>query len=407
MAEQNIQPIIQNIVVRPVVRTTQDIQSWRHALKAAEALVPRRIQLYDLYADLLLDAHLNSVINKRIMAVTNRPMHYVDAQGNIVTEMETIIQKRAWKKMLREMMLSKFWGVSVLEFSFNSDGTFNIFSIPRKHIRTKTGIIAYEQNGDEGINYRQLPVSNYVVQIGEDDDLGLLLPAAQYVIYKRGGFGDWAQYAEIFGMPFRVGRYDGYDETTRRQLEQALEQAGSAAYAIIPENANIEFIEQKNSGGSGQLYAMLREACNREISVLILGQTETTDSSQSSGYAQSKTHAQTEDEINEDDRMDMLSILNDDIHRLFELHGLPVVPGGRFMYDAPEESISKKDKLDMDLKIAARQPVSDDYFYQRYNIPKPDNYDELKTEMQNRVPVAFRARPARRGLKEKIARFFE
>lgn len=369
--------IIQNIVIRPVNRSTQDIGSWRRAMKAAEATIPRRTLLYDLYHDLMLDGHLTSVINKRIMAVTNRKMRYM-VNDKPVDAMDQIMKKKAWKKMLREIMLAKMWGVTLLEFSFNQDGSFKVYSIPRKHIRTKTGIITYEQNGDSGIAYREPPVSNYVLQFGEDDNLGLLLSAAQYVIYKRGDFGDWAQYAEIFGMPFRIGRYDGYDDATRIQLETALEQAGSAAYAVIPKEGNIEFIEGKNASGSGQLYQGLKDACNKEISVLILGQTETTESSSSSGYAQSKTHADTEDDINEDDRDDIISILNDDIHALFEMHGLPVQSGGEFMYEMPDEKISKKDKLNMDLQIANRQPVADDYFYDNYGIPKPKDYEAQK-----------------------------
>ncbi|TAN18817.1 MAG: DUF935 family protein [Chitinophagaceae bacterium] len=371
--------IIQNITIRPIIRTSQDIESWRHALRAAEMYNPRRTLLYDLYHDIVLDAHLSSVMNKRIMALTNRQMHYMDAQGQRVDAMEKIMRKKSWKSMISEIMLSKFWGVTLLEYNFAKDGSFHVFSIPRKHIRTQTGIIAYEQLGDEGMNYRKPPYSNYVLQFGEDNDLGLLLQAAQYVIYKRGAFGDWAQYAEVFGMPFRIGRYDGYDERTRQQLEYALEQAGSASYAVIPADGKIEFLEQKNSAASGNLYEQLKDACNTEITVLIIGQTETTDSSQSSGYAQSKTHAQTEDDINEADRDDIISILNDEVHNLFMMHGLPVMEGGSFVYEMQEEQISKKDKLDMDLQIANRQPVDDDYFYDTYNIPKPANYEEQKS----------------------------
>ena len=47
------------------------------------------------------------------------------------------------------------------------------------------------------------------------------------MIYKRGGFGDWAEYAEIFGMPFQVAKYNNYDEATRQELIRALEQSAT------------------------------------------------------------------------------------------------------------------------------------------------------------------------------------
>jgi hypothetical protein len=50
--------LIQNIDIRPVVRQSQDIDKWRNALKAAEAINGNRTQLYDLYFDVLLDGTL-------------------------------------------------------------------------------------------------------------------------------------------------------------------------------------------------------------------------------------------------------------------------------------------------------------------------------------------------------------
>lgn len=369
--------IIQNITIRPAVRQSQDIQNWRNALIAADATIPNRTRLYDLYEDCLLDAHLNAVITKRIMGVTNHSMSFLDKAGKPVDAIMELMDTRQWNEMICEIMWAKMWGITLLEIDFK-DG-FQVFSVPRKHVRPGMGIVSYEQGNFEGINYRKPPYSNFVMEIGGAFDLGLMVKAAQYVIYKRGGFGDWAQYAEIFGMPFRVGKYDGYDDATRKQLEQALAQAGSAAYVVIPENGKIEFLEQKNVANGGTLYAMLKDACNDELSKLLLGQTETTTSSSSSGYAQSQTHLQQQDDINADDRKWVLSILNEDFRRIAQINGLPV-EGGKWSFQLPEEKLSKKDKLAMDLQIAGRQPVDDDYFYNTYNVPKPANYKEQKAQ---------------------------
>jgi hypothetical protein len=370
--------VIHNITVRPVVRTTQDIEKWRQALQAAEALNPIRTPLYDLYADLLLDGVLTSLVNKRILGVTKTKLTFLDSTGKEVEEIKTLISNNQFRKLRRELMLQKMWGISVIEL-MRDNGKFKIYSAPRKHIKPQLGIIAYEQYGIDGIPYRTPPHNKYLIEVGEPDDLGLLLKAAPYVIYKRSGFGDWSNFAQIFGMPFREARYDGYNQTVRAQLEQALEQAGSAAYAILPREAEIKFHEAKGTAGSSDLYNMLRKACNEELCILLLGQTETTTSSSSSGYAQSLTHAQVEDGINQDDREEELSVLNEQVLPILQTLGYNVA-GGVFSHVPIEETLSKKDKADVivKLKTQAHLPISDDYIYEQFGIPKPDNYKELK-----------------------------
>lgn len=371
---------IQNLIIRPVQRGRADINKWRSAHRAAEAQhTSHRVELYDLYDEALIDTTLGSLIEKRIMAITNTKLRFV-RDGEDVEEFKNLIKQKAFKKMLREMMLSKFWGISLLEFSFALDGKMQVFSVPRKHIRPKQKLITYEQSGQEGFAYNQGIFINTMMEIGDADDLGLLLKAIPFVLYKRGAMGDWAQFAEIFGMPIKVGRYDAYDTTTRLQLEQALDEAGSALSIVIPKEAMIELLESKNTADGSRVFESLKNACNDELAILILGQTETTRSSASSGYAQAKVHGQTEDDINQDDRDYIISILESDFNAILQANGFNVA-GGEWLFEDPEENISLKDRVIIDTTLKnAGLPISDEYLYERYNIPKPDNYDELIAE---------------------------
>ena len=69
--------------------------------------------------------------------------------------------------------------------------------------------MAIREEDEHGIPYAD---NDLIIQFGGDDDLGILLRAAPFVIYKRGGFGDWAQFVELFGMPQRIGKYSSMDE---------------------------------------------------------------------------------------------------------------------------------------------------------------------------------------------------
>lgn len=379
--------VIQNITIRPAVRTTQDIGKWRVALQHAEAIYGNRVQLYDLYEDIILDPVLSSLIEKRILGVTKCELQLLKNNGDVVEEMLPILRGRKFRELRKELLRYKFWGISVIE-PMNKNG-FDFFNVPRKHIRTKEAKIVYEQNGNDGIFYREPPYKNYVVEIGRYDDLGLLLKAAPYVIYKRGGFGDWAQFAEIFGMPFRIGKYAGYNETARVQLERALETMGSAAHVVIPEESNIEFIENKGTNNTGELYNMLRTACNEELAVLILGQTETTSKTAGKLGGNDATHEATEDAINLDDREDELAILNETILPILGHLGYPV-KGCRFIHKTEDEKLTIKDKVEVYIKLRKEldMPVADDDIYADTGINKPSDYFVQKKAIEARKQQA-------------------
>jgi phage gp29-like protein len=357
--------IIQKIEVSQTRRSSQDIESWRNAIKSAESIYyPRRVLLYDLYNEILLDGHLTAVIEKRKTSITNSPLVFIE-NGKVNEEISEMITSENFMRLLGHIIESKIYGHSLVELFFES-GTLVPQLIPRKHVVPEKGIILRNQNDFAGFSFRELPYTSFILEVGEWDSLGLLMKAAQYVIYKRGGFGDWAQYCELFGMPFRVAKYDGYDDKTRTDLENALKAAGSAAYIVIPKEADLNFI-QNNSVGSSILYDMLVDTCNKELSKLILGQTMTTEAS--GAYAQAKIHLEVENEIHFADKLFVKNILNEKLIPLLQIHGFNV-GNGKFMFQE-KENIDKKTKLEMDLKLSEKIKIDDNYFYETYNIPKP------------------------------------
>lgn len=377
--------VINNLVIRPVDRTPKDIAHWRNAHRSAESRpLGMRTALYDLYDDCLLDPVLSSLIDKRLMSVTNVKLRFMK-DGEDVEALTPVLKCNEFKRALKEALNSRIWGITLLENSFKP---YKVYCVPRKHIRPRTGMISTEQMADTNlINYREGMFLNTMVEVGGCDDFGLLLKAIPYVLYKRGCMGDWAQFTEVFGMPTKVGRYDGFDNATRIALENALDKAGSALSIVIPKEAQLEFLESKTTSMSSDLYKALINLCDEQLSILILGQTETTKSSESSGYAQSKTHEKTENEINHDDREFLLSVLEEKFNPIFTAAGYPM-EGGVWMFEDDEENISLKDRVVIDTTLkTAGLPIDDDYFYEKYNIPKPAAYDKMIAEKKEvKVP---------------------
>lgn len=372
--------LIQNLTIRPIHRRTQDIDNWRKAMRAAESAVPRRTELYDLYEDIMLDAHLSSVVEKRLLAVTNAEWQFLDKEGKEVEFMKDWIDTPDFELMVEEILKSKLWGYTMLEFDFYPDNTFGVFDIPRKHMRPELGIVCKEQTTNSGaINIREGWYANTVLEAGKPKDLGKLLSACQYVIYKRGNFGDWAQFAEIFGMPLIDAVWDGYDEGQRMKLLEALESMGGGGQLVRPAGTTVDFIQGGANNPTGDLYNNLIKACDAQISKLLLGQTETTESSDSSGYAQASVHADTENDINISDIKFVRRILNRRFCKILEANGINTFEG-YFQVKNSDEKVSKNDWLNIyiRLKNEAQLPVSDDTIYDTFGIEKPEDYDQQK-----------------------------
>lgn len=378
--------LIQQLTIRPLYRRSQDISTMLTAIRTAEAMVPRRTELYDMYADFLSsDAHLRSVYEKRIMGVTNIEWTYLDKNGQEVQWVTDWIDTPDFELVTSEMLKAKLWGYTMLELDFYADGTFGVYLIPRKHMRPSKGMISTEQTGDAGINIREGVYADTILEAGDETDLGLLMVAAQYVIFKRGSLSDWAQFAEVFGQPLIDAVWDGFDEDQRLSLLKALNDMGSGGQIVRPAGTELTFLQGGSNNPTGEIYKGIIGVCNDALSILLVGQTETTESSASSGQAQATVHAGTENDINKSDIKFVRRLLNKRLLKMLETQGL-LEPGGKFLVkDQDQEDdptvVSTKLNNDIRLKNEVGLPMSDDYFYETYGIEKPDDYDAQKEAM--------------------------
>ena len=352
------------ILIRPIHRGVNDIGTWRSALRLAD--LGNRTKLYDLYTDLLIDGYLYDAIEKRIDAVTDAELAFT-IDGKRVDVMTDLIDTPEFELFLRDIMLSRFWGVSVDECDFTNG--FNFKSIPRKHIRTKTKEIALREEDQRGIPYAG---NDMIIQFGQDDDFGILLRAAPFVIYKRGGFGDWSQFVELFGMPQRIGKYSSMDEGSRRALIQAFEEAGSAPYLVIPKETEATQT-QLSSSGNGALYNDFRQACNEEILITILGQTMTTQNG--SSLSQSQVHLEVQEKKHRADRRFVERMLNKHFVPLLINRGAPA-EGGKFKFLDKAQEIT----VDETVKLAKILPIPQSFLYDKYNIPTPEGDEAIAGE---------------------------
>lgn len=377
-------------------RRSKDIATLRAAIEASERIqLPNRYKLYDLYHDVLtIDGHLSGIVEKRTKSVLNKELRFVDASGKEVDAINALIRTERFNALMELVMESVFWGVSGVEFIPGEE--FDFVEVPRKHIRPEKRMIVKSQYDTAGIPLADLP---FVWMIGNPHSLGRLLQCSMYALYKRSAFGDFAQYVEIFGQPVRVIRYDAYDKKTQEELRTMIDKQGSSLVMMIPKQAEFEMLDGKTSNGTGELQSRFIDICNREMSIAILGNSETTTSSNSSGYAQAEVHAEQQYEVTKGDLKMVLQILNSPhFFGILRSYGYNI-DGGRFEFAQEADLKRLNERLSIDLRLAERVPISDDYWYETYQLPKPDNYDELiaRREEQRRAALEAVSRSGKDG----------
>jgi hypothetical protein len=379
---KQVKIVTHNITIRSNDRTKKDVLTWRNGLVKGESVInPNRTQIYNVYEDVMLDGHLTGIISKRIDSVLNKRLLFKKGETP-VDEVQDVMCSKVGRDIITEIMLSDAWGISGLEFVPGKKIAFN--RIPRKHIKPKWQIITINESDVAGISYTDL--ANIWI-VGDSDNLGYLLKCGFYALLKKGAIADWAEYIEIFGSPIIVMKYDAGDRQTELALDKIIDAPGNSTKLKIPKQADFLPMDGKASNGDGKLQLEFINALNREMSTVVLGNTETTTSSKSSGFAQSKTHADQQMQITKSDMVSVLDYLNSDhFLNILKSYGLPV-DGGKFEYDREIDIAYMEAKITVDKElIAAGLPIPKEYLYETYAISEPENDADVLTPPAGYTP---------------------
>ena len=376
------------IVLTQPKRFGIDIADFTQAIRAAENVdFSRRYRLYDLYDDILLDAHLSCVIEKRRNAVLCSNIEFW--RDGIPDEAVNEQIRSPWfSRLVTDIIDAKMWGFSLCQFYREDDNWVNYDLIPRKHADPVRRLILRHQTDITGTSWDEYPD---LLFIGSPTDLGLLAKAAPWVIYKRNTTGDWSQFSEVFGMPIQEYTYDTDDDDSRQRAIDDAYNAGSLAVFVHGKDTNLNLVEAGNKTGTAEVYERLCERCNNEISKLILGNTLTTESSDNGTQALGTVHKKVEDRVAQADRRYILDVLNYNMADIFQRMGINT-NGGEFCF--PEQKdIDPATKMNIltQLRSNFQLPVADEFLYEEFGIEKPADYDKLKQQQFERQQASIAA----------------
>ena len=329
--------LVRQIVPKSISRVRKDMESWRRALRQADSVErPRRRELMDLYADVMLDALLTSQLDQRIGRTLSAEFSLTDAADQVDEEATRLLSGAVcFPLLLRYMLESVFYGHSLVEFSAKEGDGLDVTLIPRQNVVPEEGLFLFDSTADAGIRYREMrEYGTYVVEFGSPRNYGLLNKAVPHALFKKFAHSCWSELCEIYGIPPRYIKTNTQDPAMLDRAEQMLRDMGSAAYFIIDTEEEFQFASGVST--NGDVYNNLISLCNSEMSLLISGAQIGQDTKNGNRSKEEVAVKQLEKYVNSDKRLTedyMNSIV---LPALFRLGFLP--DGLRFSFNSEEDT---------------------------------------------------------------------
>ena len=360
-------------------RVRQDATKFNIAVQAAESpMYPNRFLLMQTYQQIVLDGQVQSAMLQRKSKVLCKKFMVYGPDGEC-DDVKTAYFNQKWFYDFQNLALdSIFWGFSCVQFgAIMNDKYTSVELIPRIYVvpefslvRTNTATVT------EGKHFDEAPYNNWCIGVGEKKDLGLLMYLAPYVIWKKNAMAAWAEFAEVFGSPIRIGKTDVRDEMTRKNMENMLRNMGVASWAVLDLNDNIDLMQASRTDAY-QVFDNMVARCNSEISKIILGQTGTTDEKSYSGSA--NVHEGVAEMIAKQDTLKMQFIIEDQLVPMMIRNGFDLA-GCTFKYDESESlPLAEQAKIDVDL-IKAGIKLEHEYLEHKYGVEIQDEMEEANKE---------------------------
>lgn len=353
--------------------TRKDMRDWRRAWQMAISTErPDRRALYNIYTDVAVDLHLSGCVEQRKGLVLSRSFRLTNAGGEVADE-AALYFRQAWFRQLMSLCLdSRYWGHSLIELgALTTDGDGcpcyeGVTLIPRQHVIPELHRVTTDPGQDpaKGIDYRERPWTDRLIEAGAPEELGLYLKAATQTIPKKNTLAFWDTFAEVFGMPMRIARTSSRDEKELQRTESMLAGMGANFWSIFPEGTDIQIVESSR-GDAYNVYDRRIDRANSELSKLILGQTMTVEDG--SSLSQSQTHLKVLENLVEDDAAMLRDIVNSQLLPRMVRHGFPLA-GMVFDWDYSVD-YTPEQKLAYEQFAGSMYRLSPEYFEREYSIP--------------------------------------
>ena len=394
-----------------LTRIRQNVLTWRDSIFEAEAVyTPFRVKMQQLYQDTILNGHVYACWQKR-KALTKQKKYEVCGPDKVANkEWTDYFQDNFFKRIINYSLDKQAFGYTLVNFTKienNMPGDLKL--IKRQNVspdRLNVTSFPYLINGEQftEVDNEYYPWTFYFSTPNDtaasECGYGYLYNIGIYEIFLRNILGYNGDFVELYSQPYRVGKTQKTSGEDRAEFEKALKDMGSAGWAVIDPNDEIEFLQANNAGTGWQGYANFEERLQKLISKVVLFHADAMDSKPGKLGAvdEDVTFALQSVELIDCDSvaLDMNTIV---IPKLRQL-GVPIPEGLKFQFKNDKEKqeervVENKSHLDTatiakTMKDAGLQ-MSPEYFEERTGIkaelvevePPPMDNKEIATKIKN------------------------
>lgn len=353
----------------------------------------------DIYEEIKADGKVSSSITNR-KAGTLALKHAIN-RGKAKTEIsgfiEDIIDNLDMVKIIQEILDAPLHGFKPMEISWKH---INSKWVPVDLVGKPPRWFIFDSDGQLCMKTRLnlvgelMPQNKFIVPKNDatyENPYGdaLLSKCFWPVTFKKAGLKFWVVLAEKFGIPHLVGKHQpGASSEEIDALLDAMETMIQDAVAAIPNNASIETLESSTKTASVDLYKALIDECKSEISLVLLGQTLTTEIGSTGSYAAAQVHSNIRDDIVDSDKRLVEWTINQLIKLVVELNYGP--DKDRPVFELYKEEDVDKDLAERDKTLSGTGQVRfTKKYYQRYYGFEEDEILVDETFPVPGVPVQF------------------
>ncbi|EKB22704.1 DUF935 domain-containing protein [Aeromonas veronii] len=247
------------------------------------------------------DLHYASVLRTRKLAVAALPPSVEAASDDafdkkLADEVRQLMESDQIPELFFDLLDGLGKGMGVCQILWDTSGgrwTPNDYSwVDPRYLRpdadTLSKILLISDDAPQG---KPLEPYKFIVHLprtksGSIWRNGLTRLCAVMYMLKSFTIRDWWAFAEVFGIPIRVGKY-GPNATPEQiaTLKNAIATIASDSGAIIPDSMMVELVETAKGNGGDTLFENMARWADEQTSKAVLGQTMTTDDGSSRAQA--------------------------------------------------------------------------------------------------------------------------
>jgi len=326
-----------------------------------------RYKLMDLYDHCMLDLHLTSVVDSLFHQIIGERYTIKNANGETNEEATKLIKKSWFVSYIRQVIESKLYGYSLVELGdYNKKtGTLDeIRDISRRNVAPKDNLVLEFPQDTVGWDITSKELEADYIMIDGQEGFGWLVKAVPIILSKRFALSSHTQYAETYGIPMIVGKSTDESFEEKKNLANEIAQARDSRVIVTGLDDEVTFLNQI-SNDTNKIFTELVRLTNDEITMLILGQSATTESQAYVGSAEIQYRVMV-DRV-EAIREFVANHINEELMWRLRDKGLDIPEDAYFQYSNVME-MSPESKRDLFATLLNSYEISSEEIYDTFGV---------------------------------------